>query len=221
LAPDGERFWELIREGERLADRVVRIAEPRYERATRSLLLDHKGYALTRQGRAAEAVETLRQACADAAVGPDRIRARILGDLADALRMLGDTEGAAESLQQAEQLQTRLNFLIDHADHSLSVRAKLTQDRREAYRMLRRAQRTLADDGAKVALARNLLLQARLCTGPCRGRRVCDQVTALLDTTPSLRECPAVKRVLLNWNAWTQGAADPTFEGGDEAFWRI
>jgi len=220
LAPGGRRFWELIEEAEQLLDRPATSSESRDEPAMQSLLLGHKGYALTRQGRAGEAVQTLRRACAGTAAVPDRIRARTLADLADAFRMLGDTEAVVEPLRQAERYQVALNYFIDRADHSLTARAKLTPDRKEAYRLLRGAQRTLDRGGAKVALARNLLLQARLCGRSCRRLLLHEQVTALLDNTPSLWQCPAVARVLSDWDAWVHEGPEPaTIDGKGDAFW--
>lgn len=220
LEPSGERFWELIREGERILEQVARIREPSDAHLTRPLLLAHKGYALARNGRALEAVEPLRRACAGSGAVSERIRARTLADIADALRMLGDTENAARVLADAEQLQVQHHFLIDHADHSLTVRAKLTQDRREGYRLLRGAERTLARGGARVALARTLLLQARLCPRACRCALLHRQLTALLDTAPSLRRCPAVTRILSHWDEWIHGGADPVVtEGKSDPFW--
>jgi proteasome accessory factor A len=220
LGAGGTRFSRLIEAGERYLVPSGRPSDRRFELATCAQFLNYKGYALTRQGRAAEAVETLRRASVDAATGPNRIQARILADLGDALRMAGDTDGAAQALQAAERMQLRLGLLIDHADHTVPALARLSPNRREAYHLLRKAQRTLKAGNANVALARTLLLQARIWARPFRCARLRDQVTALLDMAPSLRHCPAVAHIRANWDAWIRGGADPAAgQGGGDPYW--
>jgi proteasome accessory factor A len=218
LAPDGTRFWELIGQGER---RLETRSPPREVRAQ---LLGHKGFALVRQGRIVEAINALRMSYADAASGPVRVRARSLADLADAHRRMGDTDMALQTLAQAEALHWRHGLANDLADHSLPVRAKLTPDRRTAYKLLCKAARTQSRSKSNVALARTLLLQARLVVRQCRCAKLRDDLARLRTDVPSLRQCPVLGKVLDHWQAWTHNDADPSAAQAGTAndpFWGV
>jgi tetratricopeptide (TPR) repeat protein len=218
LVPPLDRVESLISQGDRMLSSVNRL-DPEGAAA----FLCYKGYLLLRAGRPAEARTALTQA-----MDPSRalrtsryLMSRILADLGEACRVLGDVEAAERYLDQAQDMQTRRGFQGELADTTLTYRAKLHRDTPARSRLLlRRAKQIQVSLGNHFALVRTLLLEARLARMPWMARRRRDMVVGLRDGIPALRDCPTLTRILQGWDEWACALDRPATEGQD-FFWNL
>jgi tetratricopeptide (TPR) repeat protein len=182
--------------------------------------LGHKGYVLARTGSTREAETVLRRACEIDGVDfiLPRMRARLMADFADVLRILGERDEATSWLDRAEEIHANHDYLGERADHVLNCRAKLEPDRERAVALLELAagvQRRLKN---RVALVRTLLLQARLSTDRAVAERLRRRIVKLRGHVPDLENCPRLAQILSRWSEWACGAGGA--ENGD-FFWLV
>jgi tetratricopeptide (TPR) repeat protein len=181
--------------------------------------LDHWGYFLLRNGRADEARCKLQDACQSVRrenTNPGA-EARALADLGDALRALGHRAEASALLDEAQHLQVEHQLEGDHADFSLTYRAKLDPNPAIALGLLDQAKTIQTRLGNVMGEARTLLLEARLMSNPTVVARCKARLHELRGLRPALCKCRLFSKILDNWKDWISRAADP--DGGIDSFW--
>ena len=181
--------------------------------------LGHWGYCLLRNGRADEALRTLQNACQpsrrESAI-PAAI-ARALADYGDPWRALGHHTAAATLFAEAQRLQTEHEFEGDLADFALTYRAKLEPNPARALELLGQAKTIQTRLRNVMGETRTLLLEARLLRNSAATAQHKARLHELRGMRPALSQCRLLAKILDNWEAWTNGAADP--DGGTDCYW--
>ena len=208
--------------------RAILAADLRSQPGAAAALLEHEGYMLLRQGKAAEALEVLREATVDFRfqAAHVRVQARTLADQADAHRMLGQVAEANTLLDHAERLQLENGYEGDLADFTFTYRAKLlaATDPAGARAKLREARKIQSRLKIRIGEARSMLLEARLVakssgiTRAYYSARFHKRLKGLRESCPALAQCPRFNAIIERWDLWVAGEMPP---GETDYFWRI
>jgi tetratricopeptide (TPR) repeat protein len=208
--------------------RAILAADLRSQPGAAAALLEHEGYMLLRQGKAAEALEVLREATVDFRfqAAHVRVQARTLADQADAHRMLGQVAEANTLLDHAERLQLENGYEGDLADFTFTYRAKLlaATDPAGARAKLREARKIQSRLKIRIGEARSMLLEARLVakssgiTRAYYSARFHKRLKGLRENCPALAQCPRFNAIVERWDLWVAGEMPP---GETDYFWRI
>jgi tetratricopeptide (TPR) repeat protein len=201
LAPSDPRRNDWLQRGDEI------VASSRCLSTRRAEILGHKGNVLARTGSTQEAVRALRDACAVSEVEAifPRMRARIMAQLADALRIAGDPDEAAHWLDQAEQIHMRGDFPGERAEYVLTYKAKLEDDKDRARALLNEAEQIQTMLSDVVGLVRTLLLAARVKSTRVEATTLMTRIMQLRKKAPDLRTCPRLKKILDHWEDWVSG----------------
>lgn len=217
LGPSRPELTAWIERGDAL------LEEQALDGSARVNFLGHKGYVLGRRGELARAERTLRLACTDRSLSMNqqRFQARSFADLGDVLRLRGRLDDAERWLDRAEVVLQGRRFPGERADALLTTRAKLLRDQGridQARTRLRRARTVQRQLGGRIALARSVLLDARMSPTRITAARRLREINQLRTEVPDLGSDPMLERILDRWPDWWQGGgADPT---GD-FFWML
>jgi hypothetical protein len=211
LVPPLQACAALIEEGERLLPGFGdENREPEYWRA---VFNQCRGWVWLHQGRYREAIGVLKTAIA---LLEQPWRPRMLGRtrcfLAEAMRRKGSPTSARRQLALPGRIYLTQGLLGDAADHLLPVRAKL-DGRGVAERVLQAAEALNRRRGHDLALARTLCLSARITKVPSAEA----ELHRLAGEVEALRDCPLMRRILDNWNAWVEGER----RGDEDEYWGL
>lgn len=213
LAPLDSPAREWIRRGDALFDE-------RWPSMVIADFLGNKGSVLARTGLPHEAADALRRACDVGGLEAThpRLRARIMADMADVCRMLGDRRKAAVWLNRVDRIHRHHDFPGERADFALTYRAKLEDDTGRARALLREAARIQKGLSNHIGLVRTFLLDARLAPFKSTATRRRKAILDLRDRVPDLRHCPRLRQVLSRWDEWADRTSGS--ENGDY-FWLV
>jgi hypothetical protein len=145
---------------------------------------------------------------------------RSLAALANAMRLLGQTDAARTLLEEGRQKQQELRFYGDLADFTLPNLAKLISetDPVAASTVLADAKTMQSRNRNWLGLVRSLLLDARLAV---RGELLPhsnEAVLTLAASLPALATCPLFQQIMANWEDWTH---DLQATKNGDVFWGL
>lgn len=118
--------------------------------------------------------------------------------LAELYRRLGRVEEATELAKTAERTYRSEHLPGDMAEHSVPMQAKLTRDAEEARLLLDYAESTHRSYRNNLSLAHTLCLRARRL----QDARDREQIAALHQLVPVLRNCEIARRIVREFDAW-------------------
>ena len=187
--------------------------------ATAVPFLGHYGYLLLRSGRPKEALRVFQDACLrrSRAQAHPHSSSRILAELADVHRALGQREEASLFLDEAQREQVAHGFEGDLADLTLTYRAKLEPDHNRARGLLAEVRTMQTRLQNSMGQTRTLLLEARLGRNPDAAALQKPKILELGRQLPALDRCKMLSKILSHWNLWAGGAPDP--DGGADFYW--
>lgn len=215
LLPDLEAMEPWIERGQRALESDPAARDDAELAAT---FRELAATALTRHGRAEEALALLEPALTPDATGPIgvRTRTRLLAALGETQRRLGRRAEARANLQSALHLEQEHGLEGHLAAETLLSLAKCERFRSRALRWLAQAEQIQIRNADRVAHTAALLLETRLRGRAADENRV--QVVHYRDRLPALAQCQLLSRILDNWEAWTSGAAT---EHDTDRFWGL
>jgi proteasome accessory factor A len=211
MPPDA--IWGWIERGNALL-----AADPDRDPSSAVPFLGHVAYTLLRHGRADEALDVLERVRVPSrlSAGHPHAQARILAELGEAHRMLGDRQ-AARWLREAKRIHRANRFHGDLADFTWTYRAKLEPNRRRAMALLGKIKTVQLRLHNRMGECRTLLLEARLADNPNLAESNRRRVLELRQQVPALGQCPRLAMILDNWDAWVH---DELARQGDD-FWGV
>jgi hypothetical protein len=202
-------FEAWIRTGEQV------LAQSHFADPVNVFIFGHnRAFLLVRSGRLREARVLLRTLAHDAGRRRQQphLVARVLADLGEACRGLGQVEEARQALQEAEALQRVGGFRADMLDYTLPSLAKLEGPGPQSALWLDQAHGVAQELQHHMGMVRVLVFQARLRAGIELNPQRRQRLLALRDQLPGLRRCAFLDRILDHWEDWTNGpspADDP------------
>jgi hypothetical protein len=197
LAPDTQSMRPWISRGDKLTARDTPQSQ-----SQRMVFQEHRAAFHFATGKLVRAKTLLARLRVDDGQFPARLRIRLS---ALALRIhlsLGELLAARRAYETARQSVTNGGVCGDEQEFAVPWRALLLPADR-SRRILYATAAELSATGNPAGEARCLMLAVRLYRTRRRQSRVHDRLVALSESTPLLRECCLMQRILANWDRWT------------------